>query len=104
MSGYQRSARRERETVERLRDMGHVAYRTPQSRGAADVIDLYEGQINLVQIKTGGTSPWSHFGPQERSRLLAEAKQAGARAVLFWWPAGRKPLQVIESDRWPDGP
>ena len=103
MSGYQRSARRERETVKYLRDLGHVAYRTPASKGAADVVDLYHGNVSLIQIKTGGKSAFDHFGPAERERLVQEAAKAGGTPGLFWWPTG-KPLEIIGADRWPDAP
>lgn len=101
MSAYSRSAARERQLVNSLRELGYVAYRTPASKGAADVIALSKGQIGLYQIKTGGQSAFSGFPPADRKRLLKEAEIAGAKCALIWWPKGASECQWIFPEEWP---
>ena len=99
---YQKSAQRERDEVNAEREKGHVSYRTPQSRGAVDVIVFRApGDIDFRQIKTGGTSAWQDFGPASRKRLLNEASIAGANALLHWYPAGPSSLLVYPESKWP---
>lgn len=101
MSAYQRSAARERQLVNSLRDLGYVAYRTPASKGAADVIALTQGKIYLYQIKTGGKSAFSGFPPADRKRLLKEADTAGAKCALIWWPKGASEPKILFPKEWP---
>jgi Holliday junction resolvase len=99
--GYQRSAARERQLVNEARAKGIVAYRTPQSKGAADVLLLSEGDIELVQVKTGGKSPFSGFPPAERAKLLDEAERAGGVATYVWFPGDGKGRRIYPAGSWP---
>ena len=99
---YQRSAQRERDEVNAEREKGHVAYRTPGSKGAADVIVFRApGDLDFRQIKTGGTSAWQDFGPASRQRLLEECRVSGATPYLHWYPAGPSSLLVYPESKWP---
>ena len=93
---YNRSAARERQVVNESRDKGWVAYRTPQSRGACDVIRMRDGVIELIQVKTGR----ARFGPNDRDRLRKEAEQAGGRAFLYAWGEKRNGLRISPQEEW----
>jgi Holliday junction resolvase len=99
--GYQRSAARERQLVNEARAKGIVAYRTPGSRGAADVVLLDTGTIELVQVKTGGKSPFSGFPPHERRHLLGEARRAGGVATYVWFPGDGTGRHIYPARSWP---
>jgi hypothetical protein len=104
MTYYARSADRERQLVRFLRQLGFVAYRTPASKGAADVIAMGHEKIYLYQIKTGGSSAFSGFGPADRERLRDEETRAGknCRAALVWWKKNAREPVVIYSQDWPE--
>lgn len=93
--------RRELQVRDYYRGDGWVAFNAPASLGVADVIALKAGHNpQLVECKASATAPYKHFPPADRARLSAAAKQAGADAVLAWWPS-RKPLQLIPESEWP---
>lgn len=100
-NAYQRSAAAERLLVNEHRERGIPAYRTPGSRGATDVIVLDHGDVSLIQVKTGGTSAWSDFGPAARERFRDEAKRAGATPFLCWMPAGPSKRFCYAEKDWP---
>lgn len=54
----------------------------------------------LVEVKATERSPWVAWGPAARKRLSDAAKQAGAGAVLAWWPPHGE-LQWIGEAEWP---
>jgi Holliday junction resolvase len=92
---------RERQVMAVLRAEGWVVYRAAGSHGHADLVALRAGDPpRLVQVKGTAGGPWEHFGPAERAALIAEAVQAGAVAMLCWWPP-RRPVQWIGGDLWP---
>jgi Holliday junction resolvase len=98
MSAKSRGSARERQVMMLLRNDGWVVLRAAGSFGNADLVALRLGSIPmLIQVKASARSPLEHFGPDERQALYAEAKRAGARAILAWWPS-RQPL------RWFEGP
>lgn len=79
---------------------GWVAYRLPQP-SAGDVLALRAGAApKLIQVKSTAGGPFERFGPVDRAALLAEANQAGAHALLAWWPPGGK-LRLIGPSEWP---
>lgn len=99
MSGERRGRGRELETMRHYRALGYVAYRL--AWGCADVLALKAGEPPLlVQVKSTAGGAFERFGPRERLVMLCEAQQAGARAVLVWWPAHGS-LLAIDSDAWP---
>ena len=54
---------------------------------AADLDASRPGRKVLIQMKSTLTR-YSHFPASDRARLAAEARAAGAEAVLVWWPRG----------------
>ncbi len=102
MTAYARGAKRERDLVALLRADGYSANRTPGSHGVADVIALRVGYIpRLLQLKTDRAGPFAHFGPAARRELLDEARRAGARPELVWWPPDRKGPRYLHEKDWP---
>lgn len=98
MSAKSRGSARERQVMMLLRNDGWVVLRAAGSFGNADLVALRAGSDPmLVQVKASARSPFEHFRPEERYALYSEAKRAGARAMLAWWPT-RSPL------RWYEGP
>jgi hypothetical protein len=55
----------------------------------------------LIQVKSTAGGPYERFGPSDRAALALEAHQAGAAAVLAWWPPRRKVPQWIDAPDWP---
>jgi len=100
MSG--RGAQRERAVITLLRDAGFVCYRAAGSHGCADVVALKRNhEPMLIQVKSTAGGPYERFGPSERAALMLEAEQAGAAAVLAWWPPRRRVPEWIDSTDWP---
>jgi Holliday junction resolvase len=92
---------RERQVMTTLRASRWVVYRAAGSHGCADLVALRAGEAPwLVQVKGTAAGPYEHFGPAERAELAAEAEQAGAVAMLCWWPP-RRPARWIPADEWP---
>jgi hypothetical protein len=54
----------------------------------------------LIEVKSTAGGPYHSFGPADRASLIEAATQAGATAVLAWWPP-RGQLRLIESKDWP---
>lgn len=100
---YKRAAQDERDFVYWLRERGWVAYRTPASKGATDVVALKHGSIQLYQLKSGRTngSDFRGFGPADRERLLGEAAQAGGVCCLVLRERGG--WRFRPSEEWPNG-
>ncbi len=110
-----RGLQRERDLVNLLRSEGWWAMRSPASKGCVDVVAIKRAPrvvypdhpklgdpfnvVRFIEVKSTVT-PYSHFGPTDRSVLIEEAEQAGARAELAWWPKNGK-LVFIDSDEWP---
>lgn len=102
MSAKGRGIARERQMVKWYQDRGYVAFRSPASLGAADVVALRAGFApRLVEVKATADGPYKTFGPAARARLSALAKEAGGVALLAWWPAN-KPLRLITELEWPE--
>jgi hypothetical protein len=71
--------------------------------GCFDIVWLRPGQRPaLVQMKSTVT-PYAHFGPDERAAAVEQAEQAGAEAVLVWWPKGKslRSAEWIPASEWP---
>lgn len=98
---YARSTARENQRVRFWRSREWVSFRTPQSRGAVDVIAMKLGEIIFEQIKTGGKTPFDGFGPAARQRLLAEGALAGAQVQLTWYPLNARAPEIFTPDQWP---
>lgn len=98
-----RGHQRERAVRDLLRDEGWVAFRAPASLGIADVVALKDGsRPRLIEVKSDSVEygPFNNFGPKRRAELIAGALQAGADALLAYWPP-RGQLQWIETKDWP---
>jgi len=95
-----RGRQRELAVAELLADAGFVTYRL--AHGHADVIALrHDHQPMLIQVKSTAGGPYERFGPHDRALLLEEARDAGAAAVLAWWPPRRSVPEWIDSTDWP---
>ena len=95
-----RGRQRELAVAVLLRDAGFIAYRL--AHGHADVLALrHDHQPMLIQVKSTVGGPYTHFGPADRAALIEEAQQAGAAAVLAWWPPRQKVPKWIDSADWP---
>jgi len=93
----------ENDVVDLYLEAGYVAYRI--AHGVADVVALRAGEPPvLVQVKSTAGGPYERFLPVDRAALLREARQAGARALLAWWPPRRPTPQWIGADDWPPTP
>ena len=100
MTAYARGASRERQLMERLDALGWVVYRFAGSHGNADLIALKAMHVPmLIQVKGSAAGPWSDFGPDDRYALMVEARKAGCRAWLAWWPP-RKPVTWYSAPNW----
>lgn len=69
---------------EALEARGYVVFRSPQSKGAADLLALRPGSVLLVQCKTRK----DRFDKDERVALEEIARKAGGIPLLAW--RGRK--------------
>jgi Holliday junction resolvase len=95
-----RGRQRELAVAALLREAGFVTYRL--AHGHADVLALrHDHDPMLIQVKSTAGGPYERFGPADRRALADEAKQAGAAAVLAWWPAHARVPQWIDSADWP---
>lgn len=107
--------KRELQVRDLKRAEGYIAFRTPASLGVCDVIAMraYANwpdehgdlkpltHVEMIEVKAnkhGG--PFDHFRPPERRALLEAAEQAGALAILCYWPPNRMP-RWIPSSEWP---
>lgn len=91
---------RELDVVDLLADAGFVTYRL--AHGAADVIALrHDQRPQLIQVKSTAGGPYERFGPLDRLALVEQAKQAGADAVLAWWPPRLKVPHWLGPEDWP---
>ena len=60
----------------------------------------------MVQVKSGGTGPY--LRPKERQALVQLSRQAGARAIVAWWPFDNKGAanmtwhQLLDVSTWDD--
>jgi Holliday junction resolvase len=100
MSTAGRGRHRERQVAERLRSEGWVVLKGT-SFGVCDLAAMRAGDTPLlVEVKANQGSPYMNFRGEEREVLALEARRAGARAVLAWWPP-RRPLRLIPSSEWP---
>lgn len=98
MSAKSKGTAREHKVADLLTSVGFVVYRSAGSHGCGDLVAmrLYLAPM-LVQVKGNVGSPWAHFRPAERADLWAEARKAGAVAVLAHWAPWKSP-------RWYVGP
>jgi Holliday junction resolvase len=95
-----RGRQRELAVAQLLRDAGFIAYRA--AHGNADVIALrHDHEPMLIQVKSTAGGPYERFGPHDRVALINEARDAGAAAVLCWWPPRRTVPEWIDSADWP---
>lgn len=102
-SRYQRGAALERQWVADRRSDGYVAARTPGSKGSFDALAARPGDLILAQMKCGGTSVYSGFGPSSRQQLALEAARAGGRAILVRKLHRQRGYTTYPEDEWPDG-
>jgi len=82
---YQRGRYFEYRTRDLLRGRGYYVWRSPASKGPADLIAIKKGEILLIQCKVGR----SKLKKQERDGLIELAESIGAKAYLAY-RAGRK--------------
>lgn len=84
---YEAGRRLEYEVVHYLTDSGYLAFRSPGSKGAADIIAMKSvpggggiSDLLFVQCKKDGYIP-----PAERHALTVLAEQFGARSLVVGW-------------------
>ena len=73
---------------------GYFVLRSPQSKGIADLIALKNGKSEFIQCKLNKY----HFREKEREKLIQDAKEYGAKAILAYRNEKRmnwKPYQII---------
>jgi Holliday junction resolvase len=100
MRGGKEGRQRERQVAEKLREDGYVVLKGT-TYGSCDLAAFKRGYVPmLIEVKSTAGGPYQTFGPAERQALLLDAHQAGARAVLAWWPP-RKQMRLIPSSEWP---
>jgi Holliday junction resolvase len=103
-----RGLQRERDLVNKLREEGWWAIRSPASKGDVDVVAVKRKGTNLVsfvdlifvEVKSTKAGPYAGFGPKDREELRAAAEEVGATPWLVWWPPRKKP-KWIHADDWP---
>lgn len=78
-----------------------MALRAPASLGVCDVIALKDGQALLLEVKST-TTPFAHFGPEDRAALREAGRMAGAEVALAYWPKGQGHPELIGPNEWPD--
>lgn len=79
--------RREKQTMEVLREQGWFCLDGRASKGPADFVALKQGyRPRLVQVKGNKGNAYKDFVPADRAALAAAAKAAGADAFLVHWP------------------
>lgn len=100
MTRYAKGAVKERLLMTRLEAAGWICYRSAGSHGNADLIALREGcRPLLIQVKADASGAFGHFGPEARYDLYAEAKNAGALALLAWCKP-RGPVEWFLAPLW----
>jgi Holliday junction resolvase len=108
-----RGIARERYVKDWLEARGWWVARAAGSLGDADLVALRDGGIMLgdrivgskllVEVKSTVT-PYSHFGPNDRTELLRAGQVAAANVVLCWTPSARGrriELNWLWPDQWP---
>lgn len=99
--GGQAGRARERQTADALRSEGWVVLKGT-TYGTCDLVAMRAGDPPmLIEVKSTSGGPYERFGPDDRAALRAAAEQAGAQAVLAYWPP-RKPLRLIFAAEWPE--
>lgn len=92
---------RERRIRQLLEQDGWIVVRAAGSLGPVDLVALRTGRApKLIEVKSNAQTPFEHFGPSDREQMRTLARQAGATAVLAWWPP-RRELRWIQADDWP---
>ena len=89
--------------MKRFRAAGYIALRAPASLGVCDVIALKDGGALLLEVKST-TTPFAHFGPEDRAALLRAGRMAGAEVALCYWPKGQGQPELIGPNEWPPDP
>lgn len=74
---YQRGRYWEYRVRDYFRNKGYFVWRSPASKGPADLIAIKKGEIILVQCKISGS-----LSAKERNELETLAKSVGAKALL----------------------
>lgn len=92
----------EKKVVNKYKSEGWISFRVNVSIRTYDIVSLKAGnKPRLIEVKSnvdGG--PYKSFGPAKRKALKAAAKQAGAEAILAYWPP-QSNLIEIPSSLWP---
>lgn len=91
---------RERQVRDHLENDGWFVIRAAGSLGAADLVAIKAGAIQLIEVKSTAGGPYERFGPAARRTLSQAARDAGASAVLAYWPSRGK-LRFINEAAWP---
>src|SRR6266516_2494381 len=107
VANYAKGANRERQLAKELEREGYSVTRSAGSRsphylevvGPARRDAPSVSQVQMIQVKTDAKSPWSHFGPLERTMLSETARRVGAVAVLVWWRANGKQKWIYQHER-----
>ena len=102
MRGGQAGRARERQVAAVLRERGWVVLKGT-TYGTADLAAMKAGETPmLIEVKSTIGGPYHSFGPGDRRELAAAAEQAGADAVLAYWPPRGGLALIFEAD-WPNG-
>ncbi len=91
---YEKGRRKENQTRDWLRDMGHVVMRSAGSKGPFDIVAVSASGVLLVQVKAG-TRPTK----AEVKKLEAiEIPLAWCTKQIWYWPDyAREPeVQVVD--------
>jgi hypothetical protein len=61
----------------------------------------WQPAVLMIEVKGNASGgPYMNFRREDREALKADAAQAGAKALLVWWPPGG-PYVEIPADQWP---
>jgi Holliday junction resolvase len=83
-----------------MKKLGYYVYRSPQSRGPADLLALKKGQILLVQCKLSRNG----FSKKEKLAITELAEQVGGTPLLAYRAKKNGPIvwiNLTSGDEWP---
>jgi Holliday junction resolvase len=84
-TSYTKGRAREYRVLQMLRKGGWLCSRSAASHSAVDVFACRDGEVLLVQVKSGR----ARVSAKERSELMMWAEASGARVEVWFFPKHR---------------
>jgi len=93
-TSYTRGRAREYQVLQKLRSEGWLCSRSAASHSAVDIFACKDGEVLLVQVKSGR----ARVSSEERVELARWAEASGARVEVWYFPRRNGMRKEIVSD------